>query len=129
FHQMDGAIMGDGLNTRHLMGFLTGFYRKLGMSEVKLWPSYFPYTEPSLQVVGYSDLAKDWIELGGSGVFRPEVPWPLGVKKPVISASSTNTPAVKKHSGIAAALIRLLDGESRLPRYEASSSGIAVLVD
>ncbi|TLX99433.1 MAG: phenylalanine--tRNA ligase subunit alpha [Thaumarchaeota archaeon] len=85
FHQMDGAIMGDGLNTRHLMGFLTGFYRKLGMSEVKLWPSYFPYTEPSLQVVGYSDLAKDWIELGGSGVFRPEVTWPLGVKKPVLA--------------------------------------------
>ena len=85
FHQMDGAIMGDGLNTRHLMGFLTGFYRKLGMSEVKLWPSYFPYTEPSLQVVGYSDLANDWIELGGSGVFRPEVTWPLGVKKPVLA--------------------------------------------
>ncbi len=85
FHQMDGIIMGDGLNARHLMGFLTEFYRKLGMSEVKLWPSYFPYTEPSLQVVGYSDLAKDWIELGGSGVFRPEVTWPLGVKKPVLA--------------------------------------------
>src|SRR5207245_9294546 len=85
YHQMDGVIMGDGLNTRHLMGFLTAFYRKLGMSEVKLWPSYFPYTEPSLQVVGYSDLAKDWIELGGSGVFRPEVTWPLGVKKPVLA--------------------------------------------
>ncbi len=85
FHQMDGIILGDGLNVRHLMGFLTEFYRELGMKRVKLWPSYFPYTEPSLQVMGYSQLAQDWIELGGSGVFRPEVTWPLGVKKPVLA--------------------------------------------
>ena len=85
FHQMDGIIVGGGLNTTHLMGFLTEFYRKLGMRDVKLWPSYFPYTEPSLQVVGYSDLARDWVELGGSGIFRPEVTWPLGVRKPVLA--------------------------------------------
>ncbi len=85
FHQMDGIIVGDGLNTTHLMGFLTEFYRKLGMRDVKLWPSYFPYTEPSLQVVGYSDLAHGWVELGGSGIFRPEVTWPLGVRKPVLA--------------------------------------------
>ncbi|MDV3277815.1 MAG: phenylalanine--tRNA ligase subunit alpha [Nitrososphaerales archaeon] len=85
FHQMDGIIVGEGLNMRHLMGFLTAFYKKLGLRDVKLWPSYFPYTEPSLQVMGYSDVAKDWIELGGSGVFRPEVTRPLGVKVPVLA--------------------------------------------
>jgi phenylalanyl-tRNA synthetase alpha chain len=85
FFQMDGIIVGEGLNTRHLMGFLTEFYKKLGMSEVKLWPTYFPYTEPSLEVVGYSKTVKGWIELSGSGVFRPEVTWPLGVRVPVLA--------------------------------------------
>ncbi|MDG6942387.1 MAG: phenylalanine--tRNA ligase subunit alpha [Nitrososphaerota archaeon] len=85
FYQMDGIMVGEGLNTRHLMGFLTEFYKKLGMADVKLWPTYFPYTEPSLQVVGYSKAFKSWIELGGSGVFRPEVTRPLGVKVPVLA--------------------------------------------
>jgi phenylalanyl-tRNA synthetase alpha chain len=85
FYQMDGMMVGEGLNVRHLMGFLTEFYKKLGMSEVKLWPTYFPYTEPSLEVVGYSKAVKAWIELSGSGVFRPEVTWPLGVRVPVLA--------------------------------------------
>ena len=85
FYQMDGIIVGKGLNVRHLMGFLTEFYKKLGMSDVRLWPSYFPYTEPSLEVVGYSRAVKGWVELGGSGVFRPEVTIPLGVKVPVLA--------------------------------------------
>ncbi len=85
FYQMDGIIVGSGLNVRHLMGFLTEFYKKLGMSDVRLWPTYFPYTEPSLEVVGYSKAVKGWVELGGSGVFRPEVTIPLGVKVPVLA--------------------------------------------
>jgi phenylalanyl-tRNA synthetase alpha chain len=85
FYQMDGIIVGKGLTVRHLMGFLTEFYKKLGMKDVKLWPTYFPYTEPSLEVVGYSKAAKAWIELSGSGVFRPEVTIPLGVKVPVLA--------------------------------------------
>jgi len=85
FHQMDGIIVGKGLNVRHLMGFLREFYKKLGLREVKLWPSFFPYTEPSLEVIVYSEKVKDWLELGGSGVFRPEVTWPLGVRVPVLA--------------------------------------------
>ncbi len=85
FHQMDGIIVGEGLNVRHLIGFLQAFYKKLGMRDIKVWPTYFPYTEPSLEVVGYSEAAKAWIELSGSGVFRPEVTEPLGVKVPVLA--------------------------------------------
>jgi len=85
FHHMDGIIVGEGLSVRHLIGFLKEFYRKLGMKEVKLWPTYFPYTEPSLEVVGYSQAAKAWIELSGSGIFRPEVTVPLGVRVPVLA--------------------------------------------
>ncbi len=84
-HQMEGIVIGEGLNLRHLMGILTKFYGKLGMSGVKLWPSYFPYTEPSMQVMVYYDKVGKWLEMGGSGIFRPEVTWPLGVKKPVIA--------------------------------------------
>jgi phenylalanyl-tRNA synthetase alpha chain len=84
-HQMEGIVIGDGLNLRHLMGVLTKFYGKLGMSGVKLWPSYFPYTEPSMQVMVYYDKVGKWLEMGGSGIFRPEVTWPLGVKKPVLA--------------------------------------------
>ena len=85
FFQMDGIIVGENLNVRHLMGFLIEFYKKLGMKDVKLWPTFFPYTEPSLQVVGFSEAARDWVELGGAGVFRPEVTLPLGVKVPVLA--------------------------------------------
>jgi len=85
FHHMDGIMVGEGLNVRHLMGFLKEFYRKLGMNKVRLWPTYFPYTEPSLEVVAYSEATKSWIELSGSGVFRPEVTFPLGVKVPVLA--------------------------------------------
>ena len=84
-HQMEGIVIGDGLNLRHLMGILTEFYGKLGMSGVKLWPSYFPYTEPSMQVMTYYDKVGKWLEMGGSGIFRPEVTWPLGVRKPVLA--------------------------------------------
>jgi phenylalanyl-tRNA synthetase alpha chain len=85
FHHMDGIMVGEGLNVRHLMGFLKEFYKKLGMNKVRLWPTYFPYTEPSLEVVAYSDATRSWIELSGSGVFRPEVTFPLGVRVPVLA--------------------------------------------
>jgi phenylalanyl-tRNA synthetase alpha chain len=85
FYQMDGIMVGEGLNVRHLMGFLIEFYKKLGMPQVKIWPTYFPYTEPSLEVMGYSKAVGAWIELSGSGVFRPEVTIPLGVDVPVLA--------------------------------------------
>ena len=84
-HQMEGIVIGDELNLRHLMGVLTKFYGKLGMSGVKLWPSYFPYTEPSMQVMVFYDKVGRWLEMGGSGIFRPEVTLPLGVKKTVLA--------------------------------------------
>jgi len=83
--QMEGIVIGEGLNLRHLMGLLTRFYGKLGMSRVKLWPSYFPYTEPAMQVMIYYEKVGRWIEMGGSGIFRPEVTRPLGVRKPVLA--------------------------------------------
>ncbi len=85
FHQVEGIAVGRGLNLRHLMGYLTLFYRKLGFEKVKFWPTFFPYTEPSLQSMVYSEKLGKWLELCGMGIFRPEVVRPLGVDKPVLA--------------------------------------------
>ena len=45
-------------------------------------PAYFPYTEPSLEVE--VKWRGKWLELGGAGIFRPEVTEPLGIKDPSV---------------------------------------------
>ncbi|OYT53036.1 hypothetical protein B6U66_00375 [Candidatus Bathyarchaeota archaeon ex4484_135] len=85
FHQIEGIVMDVGVGLRDLMGILAEFYRKLGFEKVKFWPSYFPYTEPSVQSTVYSPELGAWVELCGAGIFRPEVTRPLGVKHPVLA--------------------------------------------
>lgn len=81
FHQIEGIIKEPGANFRMLVGVLREFYRRMGFPKVRIRPGYFPYTEPSMEVdVFYNG---KWMELGGSGIFRPEVTEPLGVKDPV----------------------------------------------
>jgi phenylalanyl-tRNA synthetase alpha chain len=83
FYQIEGIVVEPGASLSMLKGTLTEFYKRLGFPKVKLNPSYFPYTEPSMEVqVWYNG---KWMELGGSGVFRPEVTLPLGIKDPVIA--------------------------------------------
>jgi len=85
FHQIEGIAVGPRLTLRDLMGLLSTFYKRLGLERVKFWPTYFPYTEPSMQSVVYYDRAGKWIELCGMGIFRPEVTLPFGVKNPVLA--------------------------------------------
>jgi phenylalanyl-tRNA synthetase alpha chain len=85
FHQIEGIIMDRKVTLRDLMGTLKEFYQKLGLEKVQFWPSYFPYTEPSLQSTVYVPELKTWVELCGMGIFRPEVLVPLGVKHPVLA--------------------------------------------
>jgi len=85
FHQIEGIIMDKNVTLRDLMGTLQEFYLKLGLKKVQFWPSYFPYTEPSVQSTVYVPEHKAWIELCGMGIFRPEVLEPLGVKHPVLA--------------------------------------------
>jgi phenylalanyl-tRNA synthetase alpha chain len=68
-----------------LLGLLREFYRKLGFEKIRFRPSYFPYTEPSLEVEVYFEQKKAWLELGGAGIFRPEVCLPLWGKYPVLA--------------------------------------------
>lgn len=82
FHQIEGVVMEEGANLAMLIGTIRTFYRKLGL-EVRFRPAYFPYTEPSLQPEIFA--GGRWMELGGSGIFRPEVTEPLGIRTPVLA--------------------------------------------
>ena len=84
FSQLDGIIGNKGINVRHLLGILTEFGKQLGFTDIKFVPGYFPFTEPSIEAyVKHPKLG--WIECLGSGLFRPEVLEPLGIKFPVIA--------------------------------------------
>ena len=85
FYQIEGVMVGEKLNVRNLIYIMRKFYSKLGFNEIKFWPTFFPYTEPSLQTMVYLKDSGLWMELGGMGVFRPEVTLPLGIKNPVLA--------------------------------------------
>jgi len=62
---------------------LKEFYSRMGIDDIRIRPGYFPYTEPSLEVdILYGG---KWMELGGAGIFRPEVTEPHGMKHPVLA--------------------------------------------
>ena len=85
FYQTEGIVLGEDVNLRTLLGFLEMFAVEVaGATEVKYVPGYFPFTEPSVEVhIKHPVLG--WFELGGSGIFRPEVTEPLGVHVPVLA--------------------------------------------
>jgi phenylalanyl-tRNA synthetase alpha chain len=85
FFQVEGIVLGEDINFRTLLGLLNLFAREVAQAkEVKFLPAYFPFTEPSVELhVRHPRLG--WMELGGAGLFRPEVTIPLGVTVPVIA--------------------------------------------
>ena len=85
FHQVEGVVVGKNITLRDLMGLQTEFYHKMGIKKIKFWPTFFPYTEPSLQSMIYNEKLGKWVELFGMGIFRPEVTKPLGIKNPVLA--------------------------------------------
>lgn len=85
FHQIEGIVIGETVNLRDLMGLQKQFYSKLGLDKVKFWPTYFPYTEPSLQSMVYIDKLGKWVELFGMGMFRPEVTQSVGITNNVLA--------------------------------------------
>jgi len=77
FNQTEGIVIDPDANFRNLLGYLKEFFRKMGFEKVRFAPAYFPYTEPSVEISAYHPEKKVWLELGGSGIFRPEVVVPL----------------------------------------------------
>lgn len=85
FHQVEGVATAPKASLRDLMGLQKEFYAKMGIKKIKFWPTFFPYTEPSLQSMVYNEKLDKWVELFGMGIFRPEVTQPLGIKNPVLA--------------------------------------------
>ena len=85
FNQIEGIVVGKDANLRNLMGIQREFYKRIGITKIKFWPTFFPYTEPSLQTMVYNEKLGKWIELFGMGIFRSEVIKPLGITKPVLA--------------------------------------------
>lgn len=83
FHQIEGVIADHGLTLGHLMGVLREFFTKLGITQLRFKPAYNPYTEPSMEVFSYHQGLKKWVEVGNSGVFRPEMLLPMGLPENV----------------------------------------------
>ena len=85
FYQTEGIVIGKDVNLKNLLGLLKMFATEIaGATEVKYVPGYFPFTEPSIEVhIKHPVLG--WFELGGSGIFRPEVTKPLGIDEPVLA--------------------------------------------
>lgn len=85
FYQVDGIIIDKNASFANLLGTLKAFYKKMGFSKFQFRPAFFPYTEPSVEIFVWHHKKKDWIEMGGAGIFRPEVTEPLGCKSPVLA--------------------------------------------
>ena len=85
FDQCEGIVVGKDLNFRHLLGYLKEIAVSIfGMKKVKFKPSYFPFTEPSVEGFIYHEKL-GWMEFGGAGIFRPEVTLPFGIEEPVLA--------------------------------------------
>ncbi|MCX8174601.1 MAG: phenylalanine--tRNA ligase subunit alpha [Candidatus Micrarchaeota archaeon] len=85
FFQVEGIVVWEKATFRDLLGCLKAFYSRLGFEKIRFQPSYFPYTEPSLEIAAYFEKKQQWIELGGAGIFRPEVSIPLCDRYPVLA--------------------------------------------
>ncbi len=86
FHQVEGIVIDEEGNMPKLKGYLKQFFSKMGFSDVRIRPAHFPYTEPSAEVEAFNPIKKEWVEMGGAGIIRPEVSKTLlGFECPILA--------------------------------------------
>lgn len=78
FHQVEGFVVDRNLSLANMMHMLEQFFKRIGVEQLRFKPAYNPYTEPSMEIFGYHTGLKKWIEVGNSGMFRPEMLKPMG---------------------------------------------------
>ncbi|GBE79530.1 Phenylalanine--tRNA ligase alpha subunit [Sparassis crispa] len=83
FHQVEGVVADRGLTLADLIGFMRVFFKKMGIENLRFKPAYNPYTEPSLEIFAFHPQLRKWVEVGNSGMFRPEMLEPMGFPKDV----------------------------------------------
>jgi phenylalanyl-tRNA synthetase alpha chain len=54
FHQVEGVVVDRGISLSNLLGVMETFFEKIGLTNLKYKPAFNPYTEPSLEIFGYS---------------------------------------------------------------------------
>ncbi|PVU92954.1 hypothetical protein BB559_003526 [Furculomyces boomerangus] len=79
FHQVEGVIASKDISLGTLISFMDTFFEKMGIKNLQFKPAYNPYTEPSLEIFSWHEGFQKWVEIGNSGLFRPEMLRPLGV--------------------------------------------------
>lgn len=88
FNQLEFMVTDENLNMANLMGVLKKFAEEFaGATKVRFLPDYYPFTEPSVQIDGWSPELGKWVELGGAGIFRPEITESLGISAPVLAGA------------------------------------------
>ena len=86
FHQVEGIVVDPNVTFSQLLGYLKIFFTKMGYPNIRIRPSHFPYTEPSVEIDMWNEHRKQWVEFGGAGMLRPEVTKTLlGEEIPVLA--------------------------------------------
>ncbi len=84
FYQCEGIMIGKKLSFSNLLNFLKDFASRLGLEQIRFKPSYFPFTEPSVEgSVFHPKLG--WIEALPGGMLRPEILKALKVNARVLA--------------------------------------------
>jgi len=83
FHQVEGCVVDRNVSLSSMMHIFAQFFRRIGVEKLRFKPAFNPYTEPSLEIFGYHTGLQKWIEVGNSGLFRPELLVPLGFDEEV----------------------------------------------
>eukprot|EP00992_Anisonema_acinus_P015620 TRINITY_DN9818_c0_g1_i1.p1 TRINITY_DN9818_c0_g1~~TRINITY_DN9818_c0_g1_i1.p1 ORF type:complete len:199 (-),score=33.09 TRINITY_DN9818_c0_g1_i1:176-772(-) len=100
FHQIEGCVIDREIGLANMMHVLEEFFIKIGIKQLRFKPAYNPYTEPSMEIFGYHEGLEKWIEVGNSGVFRPEMLRPMGFPEDVTAIAwglSLERPAMMMH--------------------------------
>jgi len=83
FHQVEGFVADRNIGLGELIGVLRDFFERVGLPNLRFKPAYNPYTEPSMEIFAFHPILKKLVEVGNSGVFRPEMLLPMGLPEDV----------------------------------------------
>ncbi|SCV00977.1 LAMI_0G08526g1_1 [Lachancea mirantina] len=81
FHQVEGVLADFNITLGDLIQFMESFFAKMGVTGLRFKPTYNPYTEPSMEIFSWHEGLGKWVEIGNSGMFRPEMLEPMGLPK------------------------------------------------
>ncbi|MFH1472995.1 MAG: phenylalanine--tRNA ligase subunit alpha [bacterium] len=75
FHQVEGLVVGKDISLANLRWTLEQFFQEFfgAGSKVRMRPSFFPFTEPSVEIDVWFPEQNKWLEIMGAGLVHPKV--------------------------------------------------------